>query len=169
MAGDAQEGGAGLLHFMKRFHFTLDSVRDLREDRQTAAMMALADRISTHARAQQAAEISLRRHRAAQVALAGAGRPAALLLQADRDRDAARLGLEAAVVELRETAFGVDAARDDLVEARQALESVRKLEERRRDEHRAARLRDEERELTDVIEARAARAMALARRGQAAA
>ena len=54
-----------------------------------------------------------------------------------------------------DTAFGVDAARDDLVEARQALESVRKLEERRRDEHRAARLRDEERELTDVIEARA--------------
>src|SRR5215218_7755699 len=96
--------------FMKRFHFTLDSVRDLREDRQTAAMMALADRISTHARAQHAAEQSLRRHRAAQAALAGAGRPAALLLQADRDRDAARLGLEAAVVELRETAFGVDAA-----------------------------------------------------------
>ena len=86
-------------------------------------MLALADRISTHARAQQAAELSLRRHRAAQAALAGAGRPAALLLQADRDRDQARLGLEAAVVELRETAFGVDAARDDLVEASQALEA----------------------------------------------
>ncbi len=84
-------------------------------------------------------------------------------MQADRDRDAARLGLEAAAVELRETSFGVDAARDDLVEARQALESVRKLEERRRDEHRAARAREEERELADVLEARAARAVTAAR------
>jgi flagellar export protein FliJ len=167
MAGTAQEGEAGPLHFMRRFTFTLDSVRDLREDRQTAAMMVLADRISTHARAQHAAELSLRRHHAAQAALAGAGRPAALLLQADRDRDAARLGLEAAVVELRETSFGVDAARGDLVEARQALESVRKLEERRRVEHRAARLRHEEREVTDVLEARAARAQAQRREAAA--
>lgn len=149
---------------MKRFSFTLDSVRDLREDRQTAAMMALADRIRTHARAQEAAEASLRRHRAAEDALAGAGRVAALLVQADRDRDAARLGLEAAAMELRETSFGVDSARGDLLEARQALESVRKLEERRRAEHRAARARQEERELADVLEARAARATSLARR-----
>lgn len=159
---------SALCIFMKRFHFTLDSVRDLREDRQTTAMVVLAARISTHARAQAAAEIALRRHRAAQTALAATGRPAALLLQADRDRDVARLGLEASVIALRDTSFGVDTARDDLVEARQALESVRKLEERRRAEHRAARLRDEERQITDVIEARAGRAVALARRGEAA-
>jgi flagellar export protein FliJ len=160
-------GRAGLLHFMQRFHFTLDSVRDLRDDRQTAAMMVLADRIRTHTRAQQAAEASLRRHRAAEHALAGAGRAAALLVQADRDRDAARLQLEAATVELRDTSFGVDAARGDLVEARQALESVRKLEQRRRAEHRAARAREEERELADVLEARAARAATAARRAAA--
>jgi flagellar export protein FliJ len=153
---------------MQRFHFTLDSVRDLRDDRQTAAMMALADRIRTHERAKQVAEASLRRHRRAESALAGAGRAAALMVQADRDRDAARLGLEEATLELRETSFGVDAARGDLVEARQALESVRKLEQRRRAEHRAARAREEERELADVLEARAARAATAARRRVAA-
>ena len=168
MAGDAQEGRAGLLRFMQRFHFTLDSVRDLREDGQTAAMMALADRIRTHERAKSAAEASLRRHRRAEAALAGAGRAAALLVQADRDRTAARLGLEEATLELRETSFGVDSARDDLVEARQALESVRKLEARRRAEHRAARAREEERELADVLEARAARTVTAARRRVAA-
>jgi len=168
MAGDAQEGGPAFCVFMQRFHFTLDSVRDLREDRQTAAMMALADRIRTHARAKSAAEASLRRHRRSEAALAGAGRAAALLMQADRDRDAARIGLEEATLQLRETSFGVDAARGDLVEARQALESVRKLEERRRAEHHAARAREEERELADVLEARAARAATAGRRRLAA-
>src|SRR5436305_12821069 len=105
MDGRRRPGGrAGLLRFMQRFHFTLDSVRDLREDRQTAAMTALADRIRTHALAQAAAEASLRRHRAAETALAGAGRAAALLLQANRDRDAARVQPEAGAVELRGTA-----------------------------------------------------------------
>jgi len=157
-------GRAGLLRFMQRFNFTLESVRDLREDLQTAAMMALADRIRTHERAQVAAEASLRRHQAAESALSGAGRAAALLVQADRDRNAARLQLEEAAVELRDTSFGVESARGDLVEARQALESVRKLEERRRAEHRAARAREEERVLADVLEARATRAATLARR-----
>ena len=102
-------GRAGLLRFMQRFHFTLDSVRDLREDRQTAAMMALADRIRTHAHAQAAAErVAAPATARREAALVGAGRAAALLVQADRDRDAARLRLEAATVELRDTSFGVD-------------------------------------------------------------
>jgi hypothetical protein len=45
---------------------------------------------------------------------------------------------------------------------------VRKLEARRRAEHRAARAREEERELADVLEARAARTVTAARRRVAA-
>jgi flagellar export protein FliJ len=70
-------------------------------------------------------------------------------------------------VALRDTSFGVESARGDLVEARQALESVHKLEQRRRAEHRAAVARAEERELADVLEARAARAATAARRAAA--
>ncbi len=150
---------------MKRFRFTLETVRDLRDDRQTAAMLVLADRIRTHGHAQSAAEASLRRHRRAQQALAGAGRAAAMLVQADRDRDAARLSLESSAIDLRETTFGVDAARDDLVEARQALERVTHLEAHRRADHRRRQLAEEERELAEMTEARRARAAAMARRG----
>jgi len=48
-------------------------------------------------------------------------------------------------------------ARVELAEARMRLETLERLEERRRKEHREAALREEEALLQDVVQARAAR------------
>jgi flagellar export protein FliJ len=149
---------------MRRFRFTLQTVRDLREHGESTARQALADRLRAHAAAQTAAEASLAKHRRAEEGLAGRRGPAALLVQADRDRDGARLGLERAILDLRDRSHAVDRAREDLVEARRAVETLDKLEERQRAAYRQAMLAEEERELADVVEMRTARRAAEARR-----
>jgi flagellar biosynthesis chaperone FliJ len=133
---------------MKRFTFNLQAVKDLREDRETAALEALADRLRAHASAQSAAERSRARHVAAEESV---------LVQADRDRDAARLGLETATLELSERSFAVGVARRDVTEAKRAVDMLAKLEQRKRAEHERARLAEEERDIAEIIEARAAR------------
>ncbi len=145
---------------MRRFRFTLQPVRDLRDHRELTARIAMADRLRAHAAAHEAAEASLDRHRRAERALADAGGPAARLAQADRDRDGARLGLERAIMDLRDRTHGVDQARAALVEARRSVETLNRLEERQRDAHRQAMLAEEERDLADITEMRSARRIA---------
>jgi flagellar biosynthesis chaperone FliJ len=142
---------------MKRFTFTLQAVKDLREDREQAALEALAGRLRAHASAQTAAERSRARHAAAEDGLRRTRTTGAVLVQADRDRDAARLGLETATLDLSEKTFAVGAARRDVTEAKQAVDMLAKLETRKRDEHVRALLAEEERQVAEIIEARAAR------------
>ncbi len=153
---------------MKRFRFSLDAVRDLRSDREDAAKRVLAERLRAHQAARDAADQSLARHGAAEDALRGAtSTTAAGLVQADRDRTAARVGLEQSARALEERGHGVLRAREDLLVARTALEAVRRLEQRRRDEHASELRRADERERQDLIEARAARKQFLERRAEA--
>lgn len=153
---------------MKRFRFPLESVRDLREERQTSAMVVLAGRVRAHQAAQAAAEARLDRHRRSEVALAKAVSAgpvrAQALVQADADRRGARLTLEGAAATLADSSFAVESARRDLVEAERAVEMLRRLEDRQREAHRVELARAEERDLADVIEARAARAITAERR-----
>jgi flagellar biosynthesis chaperone FliJ len=142
---------------MRRFTFNLQAVKDLREDRETAALEALAARLRAHASAQSAAERSRARHAAAEASLRRVRTTAAVLVQADCDRDAARLGLETATLELSERTFAVGVARRDVTEAKQAVDMLAKLEQRQREEHRRTRLAEEERDVAEIIEARAAR------------
>jgi flagellar biosynthesis chaperone FliJ len=151
---------------MRRFRFTLHTVRELRDHRETQARVVLADRMRAHAAAHAAAEASVDRHRRAETALGAGARPAALMQQADRDRDGARLGLERAILELRDRTQAVDHARRDLVEARRAVEMLERLEQVQRAEHRRALLAEEEREVADTIEMRSARAAAAAHRAR---
>jgi flagellar export protein FliJ len=149
---------------MRRFRFTLQTVRELRDHRESEARVQLADRMRAHAAAHAAAEASVDRHRRAESALGSGARPAALLFQADRDRDGARLSLERAILELRDRTQAVDHARRDLVEARRAVETLERIEQVQRAEYRRQLLAEEEREVADVIEMRAARAAAAAHR-----
>jgi flagellar export protein FliJ len=161
-------GEPAFLRFMKRFQFTLQSIRELRDERQSSAMLVLAARVRVHQAAQLAAEARLDRHRRSEIALrdaVGAGPVSArTLVQADADRNGARLTLEQAAATLSESAFAVDGARRDLVEAERNVEMLRRLEDRQREAHRIAAARAEERDLADVIEARSARAATEARR-----
>ena len=149
---------------MQRFRFNLARVKDVRQQDEDAAMRVLADRMSDARAAQAAAERSLATHRAAQERLRSPGGSAGLLLQADRDRDRARLRLEASARQLEERRHGVDRARADLVRASQALEALERLEERRRVEHGQAMVAAEERNVAEIIEARAARETFMRRR-----
>ena len=87
---------------MQRFRFNLASVKDVRKQDEDAAMRLLADRMSAARAAQAAAERSLANHRAAQDRLRTPKGPAGLILQADRDRDQARVRLEASARMLEE-------------------------------------------------------------------
>ena len=153
---------------MKRFRFPLESVRDLREERQASAMVVLAGRVRAHQAAQAAAEARLDRHRRSEAALAKAVSSgpvsAHALVQADADRRGARLTLEEAAASLSESSFAMESARRDLVEAERNVEMLRRLEDRQREAHRLALAQAEERDLADVIEARAARAATTERR-----
>ena len=152
---------------MRSFRFTLQPVRDLREDRQTAAMTVLAGRIRAHQAAERATAAARDRRRRADAAIHG-GTTAGAMAQAQRDRDAALVQAEGAALALADAAFGVTAARDDLVEAQRAVEVLAKLEARQRAAFKLARDRAQERELADLIEMRSARHANGARRLQAA-
>jgi hypothetical protein len=151
---------------MRKFRFTLHTVRELRDHRETTARVALADRMRAHAAAHIAAEASVDRHRRAEAALATGARPAASLAQANRDRDGARIGLERAIVDLRDRTQAVDHARLELVEARRAVETLERLEQVQRAAHQRALLAEEEREVADVIEMRSAREAAARHRAR---
>jgi flagellar export protein FliJ len=165
MAGHAHEGGPAFLVLMKRFRFPLQSVRDLRHDRETAARQELAERLRAHQAAHTAAEASLARHRLALQRLEHAATSGAALRIADQDRVSARLRLEQDAIGLRHAGGDVDRARERLVAARQALETVQRLEAKQRAAHRAAALAEDERVIAEIVEARAARA-AMAARGR---
>jgi flagellar biosynthesis chaperone FliJ len=169
MAGAAQAGRAGLRAFsppVQRFRFNLASVKDVRKQDEDAAMRALADRMAAARAAQAAAERSLASHRAAQERLRAPSGSAALLVQADRDRDTARVRLDASARQLEERRHGVDRARGDLVRASQALEALERLEAKRRAEHEQAAIAAEERVVAEIVEARAARAAVERRRAR---
>jgi hypothetical protein len=89
---------------------------------------------------------------------------ASVLQQADRHRGAVRLDGDRADIAVSQAAFGVESARLDLVDARQALETVLRFEDRQREAHRVEVARTEERDLAEAIEARSARAAVAARR-----
>ena len=135
----AHQGGAGLLHFMKRFTLhTRQPSATCGRTAQTAAMMALADRHPHACAAQAAAERSLRRHRGGAGGAGRSGRPAACWCRPIATATRPALGLETAAVDA--AASGASASTPPATtwsRHRQALESVRKLEQRRRDEHRA--------------------------------
>jgi hypothetical protein len=149
---------------MRKFRFTLESVRSLREEREARAMRVLADRIREHAAAAQAAQASDARYRRAADAMRMSSARAALLAQANHDRDAARLAADQAQLALSERSFGVTSARSDVAEARQAVEMLSRFEERQRLAHRQAVAAELERDAADVIEMRSARAAAASQR-----
>ncbi len=150
---------------MKRFRFTLDAVRDLRREAETSAMQALADGLRERAAAAAIAERARQRQAAADEHVRRPAGTAAALAQSEREREAARIQVRQSAIAVREGDRLVASARQGLVQARQALESIERLEERGRLEHRRRALQEDERLVAELVEARAARAAFLARRG----
>ena len=145
------------VYTVKRFKFTLDSVKRLRADEEQRAQAELGRSLATHAAA-EAARMERRRSLAAAQAQLQAGVAfAAQLIQSDRERDAAAMRLGAADVAVRQADVAVDASRLELNAASQRLEALERLEERRRTAHRTAALRDEELSVQEIVEARSAR------------
>ena len=153
---------------MKRYRFALDAVRDLRQEAENAAMQQLAAQPTAAAAARAASELSADRRARALERLRRPTGPGAWLVQADRDLEAARVRQETAAIDEREGDRRVGVARDGLVEARRALESITRLEARQREEHRRAALAEEERVISEIVEARAARAHGPGRRRRSA-
>jgi flagellar biosynthesis chaperone FliJ len=143
---------------MKKFSFTLDTVKRLRADAEQAAQAELGRRIAAHRAAVEAREA---RERAVQLAESQLTRDAALaheLVQADIERDAAHFRLGAAAGETRMAEESVNRGRGELAEASRALEILDRLETKRRAEHRAAALAEEEQVVQEIAEARRAHA-----------
>ena len=61
MAGSPTMGGPAFLRFMKRFRFTLQSVRELRDERQSAHNARMAHRVEKFELLSQSRDIALRR------------------------------------------------------------------------------------------------------------
>lgn len=150
---------------MKKFSFNLDSVRQLRADAEQRAQEELGRTLAAAAAAHEARALRERTLARAQEQLTRREAVAHELVQADRDREAATMRLGYAAVESQQAEGQVDDARAQLLVASQALEVLQKLEERRREAHRTAALKDEEAMVAEITEARAARARALARKG----
>jgi hypothetical protein len=140
---------------MKKFAFTLATVKRLRADAEQAAQAELGKRIAAHRAAVEAREA---RARALELAESELSRNALAheLVQADRDRDAAHFRLGAAAAEGRMAEENVLRSRYQLAEASRALEILEKLEGKRRAEHRAASLSEEEAISQEIAEARRA-------------
>ena len=150
---------------MKKFSFNLDSVRGLRADAEQRAQEELGRTLAAAAAAHEARALRERTLARAQEQLSRREAAAHELVQADRDREAAQMRLGYAAVESQQAEGQVDVARTQLLVASQALEVLQKLEERRREAHRASALKDEEAIVAEITEARAARARAMARKG----
>jgi flagellar export protein FliJ len=142
---------------VKRFNFPLDAVKRLRAHGERQAQAELGRRMAAHAAAEAAHAARTRTLEAASARLRASTGSAASLVQADRERSAALLRLENAGVEREAEQSLVLNARQSLAEARQRLETLERLEDKRRKEHREATLREEEALLQDVVQARAAR------------
>jgi flagellar biosynthesis chaperone FliJ len=142
---------------MKKFTFPLDAVKRLRAYGERQAQAELGRRIAAHEATERAVAARERTLALANARLRAPSGTAASLAQADRDRSAALLHTAHAVAANETERSLVVGARVELAEARMRLETLEKLEERRRREHREAALREEEALLQDVVQARAAR------------
>jgi flagellar export protein FliJ len=142
---------------MKKFQFTLDAVKRLRAHAERDAQSELGERIAAHAAAERAVEARRRMLEAASGRLRQGLPTVAALLQADRERGVALMLVENAGAAADAEGRMVVDARGRLAEARKALETIEKLEERRRAEHQEQAQREEEELLQDVVQARAAR------------
>jgi flagellar export protein FliJ len=142
---------------VKRFQFPLDAVKRLRAYGEGQAQAELGRRIASHDAAERAVAARNRTLEAANARLRARSGTAASLVQADRERSAALLNMDNASAQRDAEQRMVDDARVRLAEARKQLETLEKLEQARREEHREAVLREEESLLQDVVQARAAR------------
>jgi flagellar export protein FliJ len=142
---------------MKRFQFPLDAVKRLRDYGERQAQAELGRRMAAHEAAERAVAARMRTLEAASARLRAGGTSAASLMQADHERSAALLHVENANAQRDAESKLVDAARVRLAEARKQLETLERLEDTRRKEHREEALREEEALLQDVVQARAAR------------
>jgi flagellar export protein FliJ len=142
---------------MKRFVFSLETVKRLRADAEHDAQAALGRAMAAHRAAEAAREARRRTLALAEEQLVAPTGPAHALVQADRERQAAILRLGAAEAGRNAARRTVDTSRLDLATASRALEVLERLEERRREAHRAAALREEEAVVQEITEARAAR------------
>jgi flagellar export protein FliJ len=142
---------------LKRFQFPLDAVKRLRAYGERQAQAELGRRMVAHEAAERAVAARTRTLESANARLRARSGTAASLVQADRDRSAALLHVENANAQRDAEQTLVDGARVRLAEARQQRETLERLEDSRRREHREAVLREEEALLADVVQARAAR------------
>jgi flagellar FliJ protein len=142
---------------MKRFQFTLETVKRLRAFGERQAQAELGRRMTAHAAAQAAAEVRARTLESANARLRASTGTAASLVVADRERSAAMLRAATAESDVETEYALVFGARQQLAEARKALETLERLEDTRRRQHRDDVLREEEALLQDVVQARAAR------------
>ena len=142
---------------VKRFQFPLDAVKRLRDYSERQAQAELGRRMAAHEAAERAVAARIRTLESANARLRARSGTAASLVQADRERSAARLHVENASAQSDAELRLVDAARVRLAEARMQLETLERLEDRRRKQHREEALREEEALLQDVVQARAAR------------
>jgi flagellar biosynthesis chaperone FliJ len=142
---------------VKRFTFPLETVKRLRAHAERQAQAELGRRMAAHAAAERALAARAQTLARANARLRAASGTAASLVQADRERTAALLYLESAGTERETERTRVVGARQLLAHASQQLETLERLEEKRRKEHREAVWREEEALLQDVVQARAAR------------
>jgi len=142
---------------MKKFSFSLDTVKRLRADAEQAAQAELGKRIAAHRAAVDAREARARALELAESQLT-MNALAHELVQADRDRDAAHFRLGAAAAEGRMAEEHVLRSRHELAEASRALEILDRLESKRRAEHRTAARADEEAVSQEIAAARRAHA-----------
>jgi flagellar FliJ protein len=142
---------------MKKFQFTLETVKRLRAFGERQAQAELGRRMTAHSAAQAAADVRSRTLETANARLRARSGTAASLVLADRERSAAMVRAENAHAEVAAELTLVITARHELAEARKQLETLERLEETRRKQHRDDVLREEEALLQDVVQARAAR------------
>jgi flagellar protein FliJ len=142
---------------VKRFQFPLETVKRLRAHVERQAQAELGRRMAAHAAAERALAVRAQTLDRANARLRARSGTAASLVQADRERSAAMLYLETASVERETERTLVVDARQLLAQASQQLETLERLEEKRRRQHREAAWREEEALLQDVVQAREAR------------
>jgi flagellar export protein FliJ len=142
---------------MKRFQFPLDAVKRLRAHGERQAQAELGERLAAQAAAQRAVEARQLTLATADARMRAGSMSVASMINAERERSAARLHVENASAQHEAEVRLVDSARERLAEARKRLESLQRLEDTRRAQHREDALREEEALLQDVVQARAAR------------
>ncbi|MCW2949867.1 MAG: Flagellar export protein FliJ [Thermoleophilia bacterium] len=143
--------------YMKRFHFTLESVRHLRQQQEEVVQVELARAVRERAIVVKQIEVSRAAEAALYDYLREPGRTAAEMAHVANFGALHRQQLYKLGINLRQFDQGVELIRTRLVTARAKREALDRLRERQYDAWRAEMLRSEQAELDEIATMRATR------------